>query len=211
MDRAIVYAGSVPLDTDLLRVGRHGKSSIGQMADMVYGSGVTAATGLTCALSSDSLAVTVGAGSITAPGVMDVQTLGGNGGGLEADGATVTCQYINPAAQTVMLVGSGATYTVFAVCSEQDVDQTLLPFFNVSNPAQTQAGIGNDGTALPTRRQAGMTFVVSTVAPQAPAGGCVVALYTLTVAQGVTTLAGITPQPERVSGRRFPNWRRRLC
>lgn len=195
MDRAIVYAGSIPLDTDLLRVGKYGKAAIGHMSDMLYGRGVVAASGLACTPSSSSLAVTIGAGSITAPGVMDATAFGGAGGGYRADPTQTTCQYSSDTAVTVTVPGTGASYTVFAICAEQDIDQTVLAFFNAANPSQTQAGLNNSGDVLPTRRWAGMSFVIATDAPAAPAGGTVVPLYTLTVPQGVTSLAGVRPQP----------------
>ncbi|GAN89441.1 hypothetical protein Gbfr_006_009 [Gluconobacter frateurii M-2] len=195
MDRAIVYAGSIPLDTDLLRVGKYGKAAIGHMSDMLYGRGIVAASGLACTPSSSSLAVTIGAGSITAPGVMDAAPLGGAGGGYRADPTQTTCQYSSDTAVTVTVPGTGASYTVFAICSEQDIDQTVLAFFNAANPSQTQAGLNNSGDVLPTRRWAGMSFVIATDAPAAPMGGTVVPLYTLTVPQGVTSLAGVQPQP----------------
>ncbi|GBR68892.1 glycine-rich domain-containing protein [Gluconobacter kanchanaburiensis] len=198
MDRAIVYAGSIPLDTDLLRAGRYTKAAFGNLASMLYGSNVAAASGLGYAVSSSTLSLTIYAGSIIAPGVMDVSTIGGNGGGLGADTTAVTCQYCSPAAQTVTLPGTGNTYTVYAVCSEQDADPTVLPFFNASNPSQTQAGIRNSGGALPVRRSGVITLVAATTPPIAPVGGYVVALYTIVVPQGATSLAGVTVQPGQI-------------
>lgn len=198
MDRAIVYAGSIPLDTDLLRVGKYGKAAIGHMSDMLYGRGTVAASGLTCTPSSSSLSVTIGAGSITAPGVMDAAFLGGAGGGYRADPTQTTCQYSSDTDVTVTVPGTGASYTVFAICAEQDVDPTVLAFFNAANPTQTQAGLNNSGEVLPTRRWARISFVIATDAPAAPEGGIVIALYTLTVPQGVTSLMGVQPQPGQV-------------
>lgn len=82
MDRAIVYAGSIPLDTDILRAGRYTKAAFGNLASMLYGPNVMAASGLGYSASSSDLSLTVEAGSILAPGVMDASSLGGNGGGL---------------------------------------------------------------------------------------------------------------------------------
>ncbi|MFT9365856.1 MAG: hypothetical protein ABF572_09955 [Gluconobacter sp.] len=198
MDRAIVYAGSIPLDTDLLRAGRYTKAAFGNLASMLYGPNVMAASGLGCSAAYNSLNLTIEAGSIVAPGVMDASAIGGNGGGLAADTTALTCQYISTASQTITLPGSGNTYTIYALCSEQDADPTVLPFFNASNPSQTQAGIQNNGSALPARRTGTMTFVAATNPPVAPTGGCVVALYTITVPQGASTLAGVTAQPGQV-------------
>ena len=198
MDRAIVYAGSIPMDTDLLRIGRYGKAALGHLSDMLYGRDVTAASGLICTPSPSGLSVTIGAGSITASGTMDAAFLGGAGGGYGADATPTTCQYSSDEDVTVSVPGTGATYTVFALCTEQDVDQTVLPFFNASNPSQTQAGMNNDGNALPTRRQAGLSFVVSTDTPAVPPGSAIVGLYTLNVPQGATSLSGVQPQAGKV-------------
>ncbi|MBS1028548.1 hypothetical protein [Gluconobacter albidus] len=198
MDRAIVYAGSIPLDTDLLLAGRYTKAAFGNLASMLYGPNVMAASGLGYSVSSSSLNLTIDAGSVLAPGVMDASAIGGNGGGLAADATALTCQYISAASQTITLPGSGNTYTIYALCSEQDADPTVLPFFNASNPSQTQAGLQNDGGTLPVRRTGAMTLVAATNPPVPPAGGCVVALYTITVPQGASTLAGVTVQPGQV-------------
>ncbi|MDE7540740.1 glycine-rich domain-containing protein [Gluconobacter sphaericus] len=198
MDRAIVYAGSIPLDTDLLQAGRYTKAAFGNLASMLYGPNVMAASGLGYSASSSDLSLTVEAGSILAPGVIDATSLGGNGGGLSADTTALTCQYISTESQIVTLPGSGNTYTVYAVCSEQDVDPTVLPFFNASNPSQTQAGIQNDGGALPVRRAGVLSLVAAANPPSAPSGGCVVALYTIAVPQGASSLSGVTVQPGQV-------------
>lgn len=198
MDRAIVYAGSIPFDTDLLRVGRYTKAALGNMASMLYGPNVTAASGLGYSLSSSSLSLIIDEGSIVAPGTMDVSAIGGNGGGLAADTTVLTCQYTSTTSQTVTLPRTGNTYTVYAVCSEQDADPIVLPFFNASNPSQTQAGIQNGGGALPVRRTGVISLVAATDPPSVPAGGCVVALYTITVPLGATSLAGVTVQPGQV-------------
>ncbi|MBS1103476.1 hypothetical protein JK202_10680 [Gluconobacter sp. Dm-62] len=198
MDRAIVYAGSIPLDTDLLRTGRYTKAAFGNLASMLYGPNVTAASGLGYSASSSTLSLTVDAGSIIAPGVMDVSTIGGNGGGLGADTTALTCQYTSTASQTVTLPAAGNTYTVYAICFEQDADPIVLPFFNASNPTQTQAGIQNSGGALPVRRTGIISLVAATTPPSAPAGGYVVALYTIAVPQGASSLAGVTVEPGQV-------------
>ncbi|MBR0560326.1 glycine-rich domain-containing protein [Neokomagataea anthophila] len=198
MDRALVYPGSVPMDTDILRVGRYGKAALGTIADMVFGAGVTAASGLACTPSPDGLFLTIGRGVISASGVMDATNLGGAGAGLPADFSSVTVQYVNASDVNVPVLSTGANFTVYAVCSEQDVDASVLPFYNVDNPLQTQAGPNNTGQALPTRRMAGMSFVVATSMPSAPVGGVVVALYTINVPSGVQNLSALHAVPLEV-------------
>ena len=198
MDRAIVYAGSIPLDTDLLRAGRYNKAAFGNLASMLYGPNVMSASGLGYSGSTADLSLRIDAGSILAPGIMDATPIGGNGGGLAADITSLTCQYVSTASQTVTLPGTGNTYTVYAVCSEQDADPIVLPFFDASNPSQTQAGIQNNGSALPVRRTGVISIVAAANPPSAPAGGCVVALYTIAVPQGASSLSGVTVQPGQV-------------
>lgn len=198
MDRVIVYPGSVPMDTDLLRSGVYAKEGIGRLSEMLFGQGAVSARGLVCTPSASGLSVTIGPGSIVAPGVVDATSFGGAGGGLAADPTPLACQYINPQVQTVAVSSTGATLTVFAVCSERDIDPAVLPFYNAANPTQTQAGVGNAGGNLPTCRTGSLSFVIGTSAPAAPSGGAVVALYTFTVAAGVSTLAGVVPTAGRV-------------
>lgn len=194
MDRAIVYAGSIPMDTDFLKTGRYVKEGLGRFAEMVFGVNVTAACGLSCSVSTTTLQVFIGVGSIVAPGVLDTNPVGGLGAGLAADGTELSVQYLNGNIQTVSLPASGITCTIYAVCQELDVDSDILPFYNSAQPTQTFAGVSNDGQSLPTRRTGTMNFVAATTPPSAPAGGIVVPLYTLVVPPNVTSLAGVTPQ-----------------
>ncbi|AQS87900.1 hypothetical protein AA101099_1535 [Neoasaia chiangmaiensis NBRC 101099] len=198
MDRAIVYAGAIPMDTDMLRVGRYVKDGLGRLAEMLFGVGAMAASGLDCSVSSTGLSVTIGAGSILAPGVMDAADIGGAGGGLPADPTAIAVQYVNDAPQVVSMPAAGVTCTIYALCAESDVDETVLPFFNVDDPDRTLAGLGNNGAGLPTRRQGGMQFVAATAPPAAPAGGTVVPLYTLTILANARSLAGVVPVPGKV-------------
>lgn len=198
MDRAIIYPGSIPMDTDLLRIGRYNKEATGYLADMVFGPGVTSAIGFDCRPSYTDLSVTIDKGSITAPGVMDSSLLGGFGGGLPEDYSSITVQYINSDKVTLPVTGTGTIFTIYAICVEQDVDENILAFFNADNPSQTQSGPNNNAGTLPTRRTATMSFTIGTSPPAQPDGGVVVALYTLNVPSGASVLAGIHPQPTNV-------------
>ncbi|WP_240775325.1 hypothetical protein [Neokomagataea tanensis] len=195
MDRVIVYPGSVPVDTDILRIGRYTKSALGNISDLVFGPNVKAAIGLSCTPSPDGLFVVMGPGAINAPGPLDGTNFGGVGGGLPADLSPVSVQYINQSNVAVPVPTTGAAFTVYALCSEQDVDAVTLPFYNINNPSQTQAGPANSGAMLPTRRSAVMTFSVATTAPSAPSGGIIVPLYTLNIPSGVQNLRGLSAVP----------------
>ena len=194
MDRQIVYPGGVPLDTDLLNAGRNTKKGLGRLAFLLFGE-VSAAQGFTIALSSTDMTATIGEGTILATGPIDQTAIGGLGGGLDAVTDTVVNQYDSWANQTVTLL-AGATTTIWAVCSETDGDETVLPFYNSENPAQTLAGSANDGADLPTQRQARVQIVASTTEPEVPAGSVVVALYSIVVPTTATSLAGLTATPQ---------------
>jgi len=194
MDRAIVYAGSIPLDTDLLSVGRNVKVGMGALASQLYGD-APAASGLACTVVSGAMSVEVAPGAILAGGVVDASLYGGNGSGLAADMTALTNQYLVSSTQTLAITLTGVLLTVYAVCSEVDVNPQVLPFYNVANPAQTQSGIGNSGSTLPTTRTGIVTFTVATTPPAAPVGGCVVPLYTIDVPAGASDLTGATIEP----------------
>jgi len=191
MDRPIVYAGSIPLDTDMLWLGRNAKIGFGQIASQLFGR-EPGATGLVCSVLTGALAVEIAPGAVIGPGVVDATLYGGNGSGLVADNSLLMCQYLSNVAQQVSVGMTGTTVTLYAVCSEVDTDAQVLPFYNVSNPSQTQAGIGNSGAALPTMRRGQIAFSVGTSAPAAPQGGCVVALYAIAVPAGASDLSGAT-------------------
>jgi len=192
MDRPIVYAGSIPLDTDLLRSGQYTKEALGRVLDSVYGQNVSSAMALPVTLSASALSLTVGPGIVNAWNKIDTTSIGAQGAGLATNGSGVTNQYLNETTQTVTIPSAGATYGIYAICSEQDTDNTVLPYYNSTNPSQTQAGPNNAGTALPTRRTGTMSFIAATTAPTAATGQVVVELYTVTVPSGATNLSAAT-------------------
>lgn len=194
MDRQIVYPGGVPLDTDLLNAGRNTKKGLGRLAFLLFGE-VSAAQGFTIALSSTDMTATIGEGTVLATGPIDQAAIGGLGGGLDAVTDTVVNQYDSWGDQTVTL-SADTTTTIWAVCSEMDANDTVLPFYNSENPSQTLAGSANDGTDLPTQRQSRVQIVAATTEPVAPSGGVVVALYTIAVPTTATSLSGLTATPQ---------------
>ncbi|GBD57462.1 hypothetical protein [Gluconobacter wancherniae] len=191
MDRAIVYAGSIPLDTDLLRAGRYAKAGLGNLAEITFGSQSAVACGLVCVPSANSLSVTIGRGSVLAPGVLDGASVGGLGGGLVADNTAVMCQYVSTTDQSVAIPYAGSIFTLYAVCQEQDTDTVVLPFFNASNPDQTLAGASNGGGSLPTRRAGLISFVIAAAAPVVPDNGYILPLYRISVPLGATTAVSV--------------------
>lgn len=191
MDTHIVYPGQIPQDTDLLLAQKLAALGVGGLGDVLYGR-TAAAWGFSPTLSSTALTVTIGAGVILASGAILPTALGGEGGGLPADATVTTKQYLLPSAQTLTFPGTGGTYTLYALCSDVDTDNTLLPFWSADNPTQTQAGPNNAGTQLATRRTSQVVLTLAQSAPAAPANGSVIPLMTFTVPSGATNASGVT-------------------
>ncbi|WP_429956138.1 hypothetical protein ACQW08_04775 [Gluconobacter japonicus] len=191
MDTHIVYPGQIPQDTDLLLAQKLMALSVGGLGDALFGRTV-AAWGFSPTLSPEALTVTIDAGVILASGPILPTALGGQGGGLPADATVTTKQYLLPSAQMLTIPGTGGTYTLYALCSDVDTDNTLLPFWSADNPTQTQAGPNNAGTQLATRRASQVVLTLAQSAPAAPANGSVIPLMTFTVPSGATTASGVT-------------------
>lgn len=192
MDRPLLYPAAIPLASDGMLGARYAQVGVGRLGDMLYGTTDAAAYGLAWTASTTALTVTIGVGSILNQGVVDATAPAGTGSGMAADSTPITCQYLNESAQTVTIPGTGATYTIYALCVDSDTDNTVLPFFNASNPSQTQSGQSNSGATLPTRRTSSMTFVASVTAPSAPTNGSVVPLYAVVVPAGATSASAAT-------------------
>ncbi|NIE79254.1 hypothetical protein [Asaia sp. As-1742] len=194
MDRPIIYSGSVPFDTDLLRLGRYAKEGVGRLAEILLGSQTVMASGLACVVSSSDLSVSVEPGTIIAPYALDGSHIGSVSAGLAAAPAIVPSLFYNDEVQHIPVSLTGATLTLFAICSEQDDSLDVLPFYNADQPDQTMAGPDNRGKALPTRRTGRITFVMASD-PPAVAGAVVVPLYDVTIPAGAQTLSGVVAQP----------------
>lgn len=194
MDRPIIYAGAVPFDTDLLRLGRYAKEGIGRLAEIVLGRQTVMAAGLACQPSSTDLSLAIGPGTIVAPYMVDAAHIGSITAGLEADTARTQCLFHHDETLHVPVPVTGAALTVYAICSETDDCPDILPFYNADQPDQTMAGPDNRGKSLPTRRTGRIAFDVATRAPVV-AGAVVVALYSLNVPPTVDNLGGVVVKP----------------
>ncbi|GBQ88260.1 glycine-rich domain-containing protein [Asaia krungthepensis] len=194
MDRPIVYAGAVPYDTDLLRLGRYTKEGIGRLAEIVLGRQTVVASGFACTISASDLSLTLGPGTVSAPHPLDATPIGSLSAGLEADQAMTQALFYHDDPITLTVPVTGATVTIYALCYEQDDLPDVLPFYNADQPDQTMAGPDNRGKALPTRRTGRVSFTIPT-SPPSVAGAVCVALYILEVPPDAGTLAGITPVP----------------
>ena len=200
MDRNIVYPGSIPLDTDLLATNRHAMVALGGLLRAVLGTS-TVVDGLVVAPTTPaSLAVTVGAGSVTQLATVDAAAYGS----LAADTASALVKMgINLAATTLAVTlpsssGQSVTHLVEVAFQEADTDPVVLPYYNAANPAMPYLGPGNTGTAQNTRRvqrvqiqiKPGVPAATGTqVAPAVDAGW--VGLATVTLAFGqASVIAG---------------------
>ncbi len=209
MDRNIVYPGSIPLDTDLLETNRNAMVALGALMRAVLGT-APVIDGLSVSPTIPAtMAITVGAGSITQLATVDAAAYGT----LAADAASALVKMgINLAPQTFAVAppstsGQSVTHLVEAAFQEADVAPVVLPYYNAANPAQPYLGAGNTGVAQNTRRvqrvqiqvKPGVPATTGTqVAPPVDAGW--VGLATVTVAYGqasvtVGHIAGLFSAP----------------
>ncbi|WP_026438905.1 glycine-rich domain-containing protein [Acidocella facilis] len=154
MDRNIVYPGSIPLDSDILSTNRNAMVGLAALSAATLGTG-TVVDGLACTPTVPaSLAVVVGAGSITQLSSVDATSYGS----LAAD---LTDQIvktgINLRATSFPLAapnssGQSINYLIEAAFAESDADPVVLPYVNAANPTQPYSGPANSGTAQNTMR-----------------------------------------------------------
>ena len=190
MDRQIVYAGSIPLDTDLLNIQRNVMASLGALAQVVLGTGVVS-DGLRCVPGPSDYTVSVGPGTLTA-----LQVVGAAAFGSLAADATPMVRTGMHAGDTVLQLappsspGNVGCFLVQAALQEVDTGPVALPYWNAANPAVPFSGPGNSGAAQATKRLIVVTLGLKAsvqlgavgVVPDADPGW--VGLY------GVTTRAG---------------------
>lgn len=184
MDRLITYSGQIPLDTDILRVGRYAKIGMGNLAMQLYGA-ESAAWGFGITRSTSDMTLTIAPGFVLSVAPVDAAAIGGNGGGLPADAGTTENQYYSTNNTIITIPATGTVYTVYAHCYEQDAGNTVLPFYNANNPSQTQAGPNNLGNPLPTVRSGVVDLIVSIDEPSVDIG-FTVPLFTASVPTGAT-------------------------
>lgn len=196
MDREIVYAGSIPLDTDILTAQKFAMIGIAWAVQAALGTS-TLVSGLGCVPTGPaSLQVVVNPGVIYTQGNTDGSTFGGLAAdshqimkqGILADAATLSC----PAPGTA---GQSINYLIEAQFQEVDGTPVVLPYYNASNPATAWSGPNNTGTAQNTVRKASCAVQVkagaaattgSQVTPAADAGWT--GLWVVTVANGQSTI-----------------------
>jgi hypothetical protein len=197
MDRNIVYPSSIPLDTDLLSINRNAMIGLGFLAQAVLG-GNSAVDGLVCQPTSPaSMSVSVGPGSITQLGPIDVAAYGS----ISANSTDLIIKMgINTGPTVFSLtappsVGQSVNFLIQASFQEIDANPVILPYYNASNPAQSFSGPSNSGTPQNTLRTQRVQLQIkpgipgntgSQMTPGADSGW--VPLYQITIAFGQTSI-----------------------
>ncbi len=197
MDRPIVQAGAIPLETDILSGAKFAMVGLGNLIQSVLGTG-TLADGLVCSATTvPSLAVTVSPGAIYAQQNVDGTAYSSLPAdtthqvmkqGLLNDAVTLA----TPAPATA---GQSVVYLIQAAYADQDALPVVQPYYNASNPAIAWSGPANSGTAQNTVRRGvcvvsaktGVPAATGSQATPAPDAGYV-GLYAVTVANAQSTV-----------------------
>lgn len=203
MDRNIVYAGSIPLDTDLLSLNRNVMVAIGALLSATLGPASVTDGLVVTPTSPPSLAILVQPGSMTAFVPVDPAPYGT----LGADaGDFIVKMGINHQPTQLTLTppstpGTSIAYLIQAAFQERDTNPVVLPYYNAGNPAQAFAGPSNFGVAQPTLRQQlvvlqakpGAAAATGTqLAPDPDAGWAALAVVTIAAGQTQITATSIT-------------------
>jgi hypothetical protein len=199
MDRNIVYAGAVPLDTDILQINRNAMIAIGYLAQAMLGTS-TVIDGLSCTPSlPPSMTVNIGPGSITAFSVVDTTPYGS----LPADASDPLLKMgINlvPTPFTILAPttpGLSINYLIEAMLLESDGIPSVLTYYNASAPAQPFFGPANAGTSQNTLRSQKVQLQLKSGVPASTGTQLTpsidngwIGLYAITVSYGQTAITG---------------------
>lgn len=197
-DRVIVWAGQIPLETDVLRSNKFAMTGIAKLAAAVLGTSATVVNGLACVPTGPAtLTVNVNPGEIYSLVSMDATAYSSVAAdtthqilksGISLDAVNLSC----PAPGTA---GQSINYLVEAIYQDSDTDLTTLPYYNASNPSSAWSGPNNSGTPQATTRKGTVALVAkagaaattgsqTTPAPDAGYTG----LWVVTVANGQTQI-----------------------
>lgn len=197
MDRVTVYAGQIPLETDLLRTNKFAMMAVSKLAAAMLGTS-TIVNGLACVPTGPaSLQVIVNPGEIysltnvdntaysSIPADTSHQILKQ---GILLDAVNLSCPAPGAGGQSI-------NYLIQATYQDSDTDLTALPYYNASNPTQAWSGPNNSGTAQATTRKgivtvsakAGTAAATGSQVTPAPDSGYV-GLWVVTVANGQSAI-----------------------
>jgi hypothetical protein len=202
MDRAQIYRGELPYETDFLQGHQWNMEALGLWIQDVLGGTSTQVAGFACtATAPASLNVKVGPGRIYKLAALEATDLGKllGTGGLSADTATdhqIMKQALLRDTQTFAIVppgtaGQSQCYLIQAQFQEADDAGVDKQFYNSSNP---NASITEN--VSPARRlkanvgtKAGTAATTGSQSPPAADAGWT-PLWVVTVANGATTITG---------------------
>ncbi|WP_261541690.1 gp53-like domain-containing protein [Burkholderia multivorans] len=201
MDRQIVYAGQIPLETDLLNTNRNAYTALGMLIQDMFGTN-TVFSGLGCVPTSPAgMTVNVNPGRVYSLQQRDPTAYSSLGqdttNQIMKQGVLLTATNFScPAPATS---GYSINYLISASFLEQDTNSVVLPYYNSTNPSQAFSGPPvngqSSGTAQNTTRQdtiqltltAGVAATTgSQQTPATPTGQ--IALWVVTVAYGQTSI-----------------------
>ncbi|WP_244135840.1 gp53-like domain-containing protein [Burkholderia vietnamiensis] len=201
MDRQIVYAGQIPLETDLLNTNRNAYTALGMLIQDMFGTS-TVFSGLGCVPTSPAgMTVNVNPGRVYSLQQRDPAAYSSLGQdttnqimkqGVLLSATNFSC----PAPATS---GYSVNYLISASFLEQDTNAVVLPYYNSTNPSQAFSGPPvngqSSGTAQNTTRQdtiqltltAGVAATTgSQQTPATPTGQ--IPLWVITVAYGQSSI-----------------------
>jgi hypothetical protein len=178
MKRQTVYAGQVPLETDLLLTGKNVLTAIGHVLQDMLGTS-TLFSGLACVPTAPA-GMTVNVNPGRAYSLQAIDT--GAWSSLSADAHQIMKQGILLDAQNFSCPAPGTAgfsinYLIQGAFQEVDTGSLVLPYYNASNPSQAYNGPNGTGTSQTTARD-------NTVQLQLKAG------------VAATTGSQITPTPD---------------
>lgn len=206
MDRPILYAGALPLETDGLALARDAMTAIGKALQATLGTS-TVLDGFTCIPTApESMNVQITAGAICELGVVDTTAYSSlatdsmplvkMGYSRETDAMTITAP---------STLGYAQSYLVQIAFDEEDDTPVLLPFYNADDPTEPLQGPGNSNDESLTRRvqlavvnlKAGTAAPAGTQSTPSPSIGYTPA-FVVTVAHGQNTItsADISRHPD---------------
>lgn len=195
MDRQIVYAGAIPLETDLLNTNKNVMIALAKLSSAVLGTSTVVNGFAVTPTSPASLQVNVAPGEIYSMASIDASAYSSlaadtthqimkQGIVLDSQALTLTAPSTN---------GYSVNYLIQATYQDQDTNAVALPYYNSTNPSIPWSGPGNNGQAQYTARKgavvltakAGVPAATGSQATPAPDSGNV-GLYVVTVAYGQT-------------------------
>ncbi|WP_316867003.1 gp53-like domain-containing protein, partial [Ralstonia mannitolilytica] len=210
MDRQIIYSGQVPQTTDLLNTNKQTMIGLAKLCSDLFGT-ATLVSGLGCVPTSPaSMSVNINPGQI-------YQLVNVDGTAYSAIAADTTHSIMKQGilldAQSFALtapgtVGYSQNYLIQATYLDNDINNTVLPYYNSANPSQAFNGPGGNGTSQPTTRagQVSLQLVAGTAAatgtqttPAVTTGYVGIAVITVANGQSTITAGNISAYPNLVN------------